>query len=53
MVNEGVIGFSINEGSHNIKITYKSPFKDISILLSIIGFCLFIFEVRRCKNGKN
>jgi len=51
MVNEGVIGFKISEGNHNIKIEYNSPFKDISLILSIIGFCLFIIEVRRCKNG--
>ncbi len=39
-VNEGLIGFDIEKGNHNIKIEYKAPLKDISLLIS--GFSIII-----------
>lgn len=39
------IGFAIDKGEHQIMIEYKAPFKDIGILLSIVGFLLFFVEV--------
>lgn len=35
--NIGFIGFKIAEGHHDIKITYKAPFRNISSILSMIG----------------
>jgi len=36
------IGFKINSGKHDIMIEYKSPFKFVGLILSIIGFLLFL-----------
>lgn len=44
-VDVGFIGFKIEEGHHTIEIEYKSPLKNIGIILSIIGLVLFIWEV--------
>ena len=52
-VNENFMGFKINKGTHEIRIEYTSPFKKVGSILSIIGFILFIIEIRRCKNEKN
>ena len=35
--NLSFIGFKINKGNHNIKITYEAPYKKASIVISIIG----------------
>ena len=35
--NLSFIGFKINKGNHDIKITYEAPYKNISIIISIIG----------------
>lgn len=44
-VDVNFIGFKINKGHHSIKIEYKSPFKNVGTVLSIIGVILFIIEV--------
>lgn len=36
-VNNGLIGFELEKGLHNIKITYEAPFKKIGIICGIIG----------------
>lgn len=40
--NVGFIGFKIAEGHHDIKITYKAPFRKISSIISVIGLISFI-----------
>lgn len=42
VVNNTFLGFKISKGKHHIAIEYKAPFKDIAILLSIIGFISLI-----------
>lgn len=44
-VNDGFIGFPINQGEHNIKIKYTSPGKSIGSIISIIGLISFIIVV--------
>ena len=44
MVNTFALGFKLDKGNHNIKITYNSPFKNIGIILSILGIVLYIFD---------
>ena len=39
-VNGGFIGFPITEGSHDIEIEYKAPYKTISLLISSFGFII-------------
>lgn len=40
-VNDGFVGFKINKGAHNIDIEYKAPYKNVGILISILGFAMF------------
>lgn len=40
-VNDGFVGFKINKGTHNIDIEYKAPYKNVGILISILGFIMF------------
>lgn len=40
-VNGGFIGFPITEGSHDIDIEYKAPYKTISLLISLFGTIVF------------
>ncbi|MCM1371057.1 MAG: YfhO family protein [Clostridium sp.] len=42
LVNKAFIGFSIDSGYHDIKIVYNSPYLKEGIVLSCIGFALFI-----------
>lgn len=44
IVNKYALGFKLDKGNHNIEISYKSPFKNIGIILSIVGIVLFIFN---------
>jgi uncharacterized membrane protein YfhO len=44
--NISFIGFKIAAGHHDIKITYKAPFRNISTILSISGTILFILVIR-------
>ena len=39
------IGFKISSGHHDIRIEYESPWKNVGIILSIIGIVLFLLEV--------
>ena len=52
-VNYAFIGFKINKGNHNIKLVYKSPMKNISIILSMCSIIcsIFILIIER-KRGK-
>ena len=53
-VDETYIGFKIEKGHHDIEIEYKAPYKDISLLISIIGILSFgivtILEAKRKIN---
>ena len=40
-VNKAYIGFKINKGQHVIEVIYNNPYKDISMLISLIGLCLY------------
>ena len=42
------IGFKIGEGEHVVEIEYKAPFKNIGIILSIVGILLLFLEIARC-----
>ena len=44
IVNTFALGFKLDKGKHDIKITYSSPFKNIGIILSILGIVLYIFN---------
>ena len=46
--NLNFIGFNIKAGDHDIKIEYHSPFKNVGIVLSIIGILLMFVEIARC-----
>lgn len=51
-VNTAFVGFKINEGEHKIKIVYESPLKNISIIISLVSFIIFI-SVYIFENKKN
>jgi uncharacterized membrane protein YfhO len=40
--NNAFIGFDISKGQHHIEINYKAPYKNIGILLSLLGIVLYI-----------
>lgn len=46
--NLNFMGFSITKGNHDIRIEYKAPFKNIGVILSIIGLLLLVIEIARC-----
>lgn len=41
-INDTFIGFEINEGFHNIKIIYTSPYLLEGMIISICGYMIFI-----------
>lgn len=41
-VNKSFIGFKISKGKHNIKIKYRAPFRDISLIISLLGIILSV-----------
>ena len=52
MVNNGVIGFPLKKGMHDIKIIYEAPFKKTSIIISIGGLicvCGYLIIIKRTK----
>ncbi|MBR1717827.1 MAG: YfhO family protein [Bacilli bacterium] len=49
-VNECFIGFDISSGYHNIKIEYKAPYKNISLVISLIGIILLIYNYIKEKS---
>ena len=51
-INKGFIGLPINKGNHNIEISYKTPFLNIGIALSIIGFITFAVIIVIDKRNK-
>lgn len=46
-VNTAFLGFKISKGNHNIEIEYKSPLRNIGIIVSIIGIILYIIFIRK------
>ena len=48
-VNTAFVGFQIEKGLHHIIIKYNSPYKNVGIVLSIIGLVLFAFS---CINNR-
>lgn len=44
-INNTFIGFDIKSGNHHIEITYKAPFRDISLVLSSVGIISFILLI--------
>lgn len=54
LVNSGFVGFKINKGYHNIKLTYVNNKKNLGIISSSIGLlCLFILIIFNLKNYKS
>lgn len=52
-VNKGFIGFNISSGKHDIEIKYTSPLRNISLIISIIGFISIVgvYIVEKKKIG--
>ena len=42
IVDDAFIGFKISKGKHEIEIEYKAPFKELSIIVSLLGIITFI-----------
>lgn len=43
--NDAFIGFPIKEGKHNIIIEYKAPWRNIGIIISIIGIISYVITI--------
>ena len=43
LIDNAFIGFKISAGEHDINIEYKSPLKNISLILSIVGLISLVF----------
>ena len=41
-VNQAFLGFPLEKGKHHITFTYEAPLKKAGMMISIIGFILFI-----------
>lgn len=41
-INKGFIGLPISKGNHNVEISYKAPYLNVGISLSIVGFLTFV-----------
>ena len=41
-VNQAFLGFPLEKGKHHITFTYEAPLKKVGMMISIIGFILFI-----------
>jgi uncharacterized membrane protein YfhO len=41
-VNNGLIGFKITKGYHKVNIKYHAPYKDLGVLINLIGLSLLI-----------
>ena len=41
-INESFIGFKIDEGHHDIKIIYTSPYLLEGLIMSITGYMIFL-----------
>ena len=46
------VGFKIDKGYHDIKIEYRAPLKNVGLFISLIGFILFLLELRSDKKWK-
>lgn len=52
-VNEGLIGFELKEGKHQITVEFLSPYKQIGIICSIMGMViLFYLKIKDVKLWK-
>ncbi len=51
-VNEGFIGTFVESGKHEVRFEYKTPYIDLSIILSIIGTISFIIVFTLEKSRK-
>ena len=49
-INNAFIGVDIKRGNHNIKIEYKAPYKNISLVISLIGIILLIINYIKEKS---
>ena len=49
-VNDVFVGFDIKKGYHEIKIEYKAPYKNISLVISFIGVILLVINYIKEKS---
>lgn len=51
-INDGFLGFPLTKGTHNIKILYSPPGKNIGIIVSLTSILLFFItlEIEKRKN---
>lgn len=42
IVNEAFLGAKLGKGKNNVRIEYHSPYYDVSLLITIFGWCLFV-----------
>ncbi len=49
-INNAFIGVDIKKGQHNIKIEYKAPYKNISLVISLSGIILLIINYIKEKS---
>ena len=40
MVNDGFIGFKIDEGKHDIHLTFKAPYANVGRIVSLVGIVI-------------
>ena len=52
-VNTAFVGFKISKGEHKIDIEYFSPYKNVGVILSIMGIALFLIFVLNNQNENN
>ena len=66
-INKGFIGLPISKGNHSVEISYKAPYLNVGISLSIVGFLTFaviivmdkkqnkqhIFNIKKINNITN
>lgn len=51
--NKSFIGFPISKGKHNIKIEYIAPYKNLSLIISLIGLTILIINIIKERDDKN
>ncbi len=52
MVNDGLIGFYVDKGNHNIDIEFVAPYKNISLVISSVGVIMFLLFIIYSKRSK-
>ena len=53
LVNTSFIGFPINQGKHEIEITYNAPYFKEGLIISLIGVIIYLIIFWRFKHEKN